>query len=85
MVFPMLGMVVVKRADIPISEASCSSMASMNSSAEVSTPRSITTNPAPRSIMMHRFLPMSWRSPLTVPMMTLPRGSTPEAERMGSM
>ena len=35
--------------------------------------------------MMHRFLPMSWRSPLTVPMMTVPTGSIPDAERMGSM
>ena len=53
---------------MPMIWASKSVTASANSSGEVSTPRSWTTQPAPRSIMMQRFLPMSWRSPLTVPM-----------------
>ena len=81
----MFGIVVVSSADMPMIGASCSSSAAMNSSSEVSTPRSTTSKPAPESIMMQRFLPISWRSPLTVPMMTVPMGSTPEADRIGSM
>ena len=57
----------------------------MNSSSEVSTPRSCTTKPAPRNIMMHRFFPISCRSPLTVPITATPIGSIPEAERIGSI
>src|SRR5512141_507619 len=34
--------------------------------------------------MATRFLPMSWRSPLTVPMTTMPRGLTPALARWGS-
>ena len=83
-VLPMLGMVVVSSADMPISGASFSSTASMNSSAEVSTPKSITSKP-PRSSMMHRFLPMSCRSPLTVPITTVPCDGTPDSDRIGSM
>ena len=81
----MFGMVVVSRADMPRIGARCSSSAAMNSFSEVSTPRSITSKPAPESIMMQRFFPMSCRSPFTVPMITVPAGSTPEAERIGSI
>ena len=50
---------VVNKADMPTTCASCSSAASMKSSGDESTPMSCTTKPAPRSIMMHRFLPIS--------------------------
>ena len=36
-------------------------------------------------IMMQRFFPISCRSPFTVPIMTVPIGSTPDADRMGSI
>ena len=42
-------------------------------------PRSMTSKPAPSIIMATRFLPMSWMSPLTVPMTILPRRGAPVA------
>ena len=61
----------------------CSSSAAMNLSASVLMPRSMTSKPAPSSIIPTRFLPMSWMSPLTVPMTTLPTGSAPVSARSG--
>ncbi len=52
---------------MPTMRALCSRAAPMNLSAEVSVPRSTIVKPAPSAIMPTRFLPMSWRSPLTVP------------------
>ena len=45
---------------------------SMNLSAETSMPILMTSKPQPSSMEATRFLPMSWRSPFTVPMTTLP-------------
>ena len=60
--------VVVSRADIPTAFASGLSFRPwMNLSAETSMPRSTTSIPAPCAIIFTRFLPMSWRSPFTVP------------------
>ncbi len=44
---------------------------------------SITSNPAPSIIIATRFLPMSWMSPLTVPMTILPIGSAPVSASNG--
>ena len=46
-------------------------------------PRSITSKPAPSIIMPTRFLPISWISPLTVPMTILPTGLAPVSARIG--
>ena len=40
--------------------------------AGTSTPRSVTSRPAPPSMMLTRFFPMSWTSPSTEPMTALP-------------
>ena len=56
---------------------------SLASSTSVLMPRSMTSKPAPSSIMPTRFLPMSWMSPLTVPMTTLPTGRAPVSARSG--
>ena len=44
---------------------------------------SITSKPAPSIIIATRFLPMSWMSPLTVPMTILPTGSAPVSASNG--
>jgi len=62
-----IGMVVVKNAEKPTTSGLCSSTAATNFSGGVLTPRSKTSNPAPSSMITHRFLPMSWMSPFTVP------------------
>jgi hypothetical protein len=54
-----------------------------NLSGETSVPRSTTSKPAPSSIMATRFLPMSCRSPFTVPMRTLP-AEMPRPTRRGA-
>ena len=79
----MYGMVVVSSADMPRMSGLWSSSAAMNFSASVLIPRSTTSKPAPSSIIPTRFLPMSWMSPLTVPMTTLPTGSAPVSARSG--
>ncbi len=61
----------------------CFSSASRYFSTGLLMPRSITSNPAPSSIMDTRFLPMSWMSPLTVPITILPMGSTPVSASSG--
>src|SRR6266566_1728812 len=63
-----IGIVVVRNAEKPTMSGLCSLMASMNTSGATLTPRSCTVKPAPSSMMLTRFLPMSWTSPLTVPM-----------------
>ena len=57
--------------------------ASMKRSGETSAPRSITSKPPPSSIDATRFLPMSCRSPFTVPITTRPTGSVPAAASSG--
>ena len=74
---------MVRSADMPRMSGLCSSSAAMNLSASVLTPRSTTSKPAPSSIIPTRFLPMSWMSPLTVPMTTLPIGWTPVSTSSG--
>ena len=56
---------------------------STNSSAEVSTPRSMTSMPLPSIIIFTRFLPMSCISPLTVPRQARPTGSLPSPAMSG--
>ena len=40
-------------------------------------------NPAPSSMMLQRFLPMSWTSPLTVPIKNVPTVLTPVSASIG--
>ena len=60
-------MVVVNRALIPKTSGLYFLIASMNFSAETSTPRSITSCPAACNITLTRVFPISCTSPLTVP------------------
>ena len=68
----MVAIVVVSIADSAIISGSCSLTASIIFDTLISTPRSITSYPAPSSIITHSFLPMSCRSPSTVQNSTLP-------------
>ena len=61
----------------------CSSIAAMNFSGGTCTPRSMTSKPAPSSMMLTRFLPMSCTSPLTVPITNLPTVSAPVSASSG--
>src|SRR6266571_3520630 len=70
MVVFIAGIVVVKSADIATIVASLSLMLAINFSGETLTPKSITSNPPPSSSEATRFLPMSCKSPLTVPIPT---------------
>src|SRR5690606_30770402 len=79
----MLTIVVVSSADMATTSAPCSSTAATNFSAPTSIPRSTISNPAPSSIIATRFLPTSCMSPLTVPITTLPTGSTSESTSSG--
>ena len=65
-------MVVVSSADMPTMSGRCSMVASANVSAATSTPRSITAMSAPFHMAATRSLPMSWMSPCTVPITTVP-------------
>src|SRR3954465_8390707 len=67
-----IGIVVVRNAEKPTMSGWCSPICSTNFSGGTFTPRSITVKPAPSSMMLQRFLPMSWTSPLTVPMRNVP-------------
>ncbi len=53
------GIVVVSSADRPMTEASCSWAASTKRLGRTLVPRSITSNPAHRSMLPTRFLPIS--------------------------
>ena len=78
-----MGIVVVRKADMPTMSGLCSSIPAMNFSGGTCTPRSITVNPAPSSMMLTRFLPMSCTSPFTVPMRYVPTLSAPVAASKG--
>ena len=66
-------MVVVRRAETPTMSAPTSAALSAKRSGGTSTPRSWTSKPAAPSIVATRFVPISWMSPLTVPITTRPR------------
>ena len=67
------GIVVVRRAESATMLASlCLFTSSIKVWIGTSTPRSITSKPALSNIIPTRFLPMSWRSPLTVPITMVP-------------
>ncbi len=79
----MYGIVVVSSADMPRMSGLWSSRAARNLSTSVLMPRSTTSKPAPSSIIATRFLPMSWMSPLTVPITILPIDSAPVSASSG--
>ena len=78
-----IGIVVVRNAEKPTMSGWCSSIAETNFSGATWTPRSITSKPAPSSMMLTRFLPMSWTSPLTVPIRNFPTVWTPVSASSG--
>jgi hypothetical protein len=78
-----IGIVVVRKAENPTMSGLCSLIADTNFSGATWTPRSITSKPAPSSMMLTRFLPMSCTSPLTVPIRNLPTVSTPVSASSG--
>ena len=59
---------MVSSALIPTIPAPCSLAAITKAAADWSTPKSTILNPAPSPIIHTRFLPISCKSPLTVPM-----------------
>ena len=79
----MYGMVVVSSADMPTMSGLCSSIASRKFSTGLLMPMLCTSNPAPSSIMLTRFLPISWISPFTVPITTVPIVSAPVSANRG--
>ena len=79
----MYGIVVVSSADIPRMSGLCSSSAARYLLTSVLIPRSTTSKPAPSIIIATKFLPMSWMSPLTVPITTFPTDSAPVSARRG--
>ena len=78
-----IGIVVVRNAEKPTMSGLCSSICSTNFSGGTLTPRSITVKPAPSSMMLQRFLPMSWTSPLTVPIRNVPTVAVPVSASSG--
>ena len=80
----MPTIVVVRSALIPTRCARCSCAAATKRSGETFVPRSITSMLAPFHIIATRFLPMSWRSPLIVPMTAVCWGRIPALTRTGS-
>ena len=77
------GRVVVNNAEMATISAFFSFAAKMNFSAATSIPRSSTLNPAPSSIMMTMFFPISCKSPFTVPTTMVPFNSVPALRRWG--
>ena len=73
----------MRRADIPKISGLCLSSAAMYSSTELFIPISNTSNPAPSIIIETKFLPISWISPLTVPITTVPTGFAPVSASNG--
>src|ERR1035437_8218307 len=67
----MACVVTVSRGDMQTNCGSYSSTAVTNLSGATSLPRSTTSNPLPSSMEATMFLPMSCRSPLSVPIITL--------------
>ena len=80
----MPTIVVVSSAETPTSDAWCTCAASTNCVADTLVPRSMTSMLAPFHIMPTRFLPMSWRSPWTVPMTAVWAGLIPALTKSGS-
>ena len=78
-----IGIVVVRKAEKPTTSGSCSLIWSTNFSGGTLTPRSMTSKPAPSSMMLQRFLPMSCTSPLTVPIRNVPIGFVPVSASSG--
>ena len=78
-----IGIVVVRKAEKPTMSGSFLLISSTNFSGGTFTPRSITVKPAPSSMMLQRFLPMSCTSPLTVPMRNVPTGFVPVSASSG--
>ena len=72
-------MVVVSSAEMPITDAPDSTAVSTKRSAVTSLPTSMTSNPAPFSMIPTRFFPMSWRSPWAVPITTFPAVGIPSS------
>ena len=85
MTFPISGTVALNSADRPRTSGSSSRTASTNLSAGTLTSRSVTSKPDASSREMTMFLPMSWRSPSTVPITTLPAASTWSTLKWGLM
>ena len=83
MTFFIIVMVVVSRAERATIVPSFSLAASTKRSGGTSTPRSTTWKPPPSSIEATRFLPMSCKSPWTVPITTRPTGSAPASANSG--
>ena len=77
----IMGMVVESRADRPRSPGRCSCTAAAKALGATSWPRSMTSKPAPCSMIPTSFLPMSCTSPFTVPSTILPRASAPQQVR----
>ncbi len=63
----ILSIVVVIKVDIPTNVAFVSFTLFMNSIGGTSLPRSCTSKPQVSSIILNKFLPMSWVSPSTTP------------------
>ena len=80
---PMVRMVVVRSAESPRNGALWSFTAFTILSVETSFPISITSYPAPLSMMATMFFPISCTSPATVAMINLPLLSTPAFIRCG--
>jgi hypothetical protein len=78
-----IGIVVVRNAEKPTTSGWTRSISSTNFSGATLTPRSTTVKPAPSSMMLQRFLPMSWTSPLTVPMRNVPTWAAPVSASSG--
>ena len=83
-VVSIAGIVVVSKADKQTISAPISSAFSTNFSSETSTPKSTISIPAPSIIILTKFLPISCKSPFTVPITALPIGSTPSAFKDGA-
>ena len=78
-----IGIVVVRNAEKPTTSGECSLICSTKRSGGTLTPRSMTSKPAPSSMMLQRFLPMSCTSPLTVPIRKVPIGFAPLSASSG--
>ena len=84
MIFFISGMVVVSRADNPTISGFNSATLLTNSSVLMLIPKSVTSNPTPRNMVTTIFLPISCKSPRTVPTISLPLTSFFSFARNGS-
>src|SRR5271157_1792005 len=83
MVVFIAGMVTVSSAERQTMWGRFCWTAATNFSGATSTPRSVTSKPPPSSIEDTRFLPMSCKSPFTVPITTRPVGCVPVSASNG--